>query len=96
MRQVVQKGAEVPRIAEFYGVVIYMYHREHGPPHFHAIYGEYAAEVGIDDIGILAGRLPPRAQTMVFEWAALHQRELRENWERARWHEILFKVEPLE
>ena len=30
----------MPRIAEFYGIAIYMYHREHGVPHFHALYGE--------------------------------------------------------
>jgi len=26
----------MPRICEFYGVEICMYHNEHGPPHFHA------------------------------------------------------------
>jgi hypothetical protein len=28
----------VPRISEFYGIVIAMYYREHGVPHFHATY----------------------------------------------------------
>ena len=30
--------AHVPRISEFYGIVIAMYYREHGMPHFHATY----------------------------------------------------------
>lgn len=30
----------MPRIAYFYGVAIYMYYRDHAPPHFHAIYGD--------------------------------------------------------
>jgi hypothetical protein len=28
----------VPRISEFYGIVIEMYFRDHPPPHFHARY----------------------------------------------------------
>lgn len=28
----------VPRISEFYGIVVAMYYREHGVAHFHATY----------------------------------------------------------
>ncbi|MBI4945912.1 MAG: DUF4160 domain-containing protein [Bacteroidetes bacterium] len=31
----------MPAISQFYGIVIYMYFKEHNPPHFHAKYGEY-------------------------------------------------------
>ncbi|MDX1812738.1 MAG: DUF4160 domain-containing protein [Gammaproteobacteria bacterium] len=27
-----------------------MYYRDHGPPHFHAIYGEYEALLKLDDL----------------------------------------------
>jgi len=37
-----------------------MYWRDHAPPHFHAIYGSDEAEIAIDDLSVLAGRLPPR------------------------------------
>jgi hypothetical protein len=30
----------MPTICTFFGIVIQMFWREHGPPHFHAIYGE--------------------------------------------------------
>jgi hypothetical protein len=33
----------MPRISSFYGIVIAMYYREHGVPHFHALYGESIA-----------------------------------------------------
>ena len=33
----------MPTICRFFGIVIRMYHREHGPPHFHARHGEYEA-----------------------------------------------------
>jgi hypothetical protein len=29
----------VPRIAEFYGIVIGMLYNDHEPPHFHVTYG---------------------------------------------------------
>jgi hypothetical protein len=62
----------MPRISEFYGVVIAMYYDDHAPPHFHAYYGEYMAVVGIRSIRVLRGWLPRRAQGLVFEWAAIH------------------------
>jgi hypothetical protein len=33
---------------------------------------------------------------MVIEWAALHQHELLENWERVRDNQPTLKIEPLE
>lgn len=73
-----------------------MFYNDHEPAHFHAIYGEHRAVVGIDPIRVLQGDLPRRAQSLVFEWAALHQHELLDNWERARRHVPLRRVEPLE
>jgi hypothetical protein len=45
----------VPRIAAFYGIVIFIYSREHGRPHFHARHGDHEAVVAIDDGEALAG-----------------------------------------
>lgn len=86
----------MPRVAEFYGIAIYMYYKDHVPPHFHAIYSEYDTEVGIDPIKIIEGRLPNRTQSLVFEWAATYQNELRENWELARRGLPLRKLPPLD
>jgi hypothetical protein len=44
---------------------------------------------------VLAGSLPPRALRLVEEWARLHEEELLANWERARGHESLERIEPL-
>lgn len=54
------------------------------------------AGIGIDSMRILNGRLPNRGQSMVFEWTAMHQGELRDNWERVRRHEMLERIRPLE
>jgi uncharacterized protein DUF4160 len=86
----------MPRISEFYGIVIEMYWSDHNPPHFHAKYGEHRAEIDIRTLGILRGRLPAKATGLVTEWASLHQDELLAQWGRARNHEPLEKIEPLQ
>ncbi len=86
----------MPRISEFYGVVVAMFHTDHNPPHFHAVYGGYKAQISIEDSCIIEGWLPARARAMVIEWAKIHQSELRKEWELARKHKPLFWIDPLE
>ena len=83
------------RISEFYGIAIYVYYREHLPPHFHAMYGGAEALVGIEGLGVLTGHLPPRAMGLVVEWASQHQDELRHVWEQAMARQPLDSIEPL-
>lgn len=59
-----------------------MYYGDHNPPHFHATYGEYNAEIGINDFIVMEGKLPSRVLGLVIEWASLHKEELLENWKR--------------
>jgi hypothetical protein len=70
----------VPRLSAFYGIVITMYFLDHPPPHFHARYGEYDAQVAIASGEVLAGALPTRAAAMVREWTELHRAELEADW----------------
>ncbi|CAN5266267.1 DUF4160 domain-containing protein [soil metagenome] len=85
----------MPTISEFFGISIYMYWREHGRPHFHAIYGGEEAVIAIDDLAVIEGELSARVRGLVVEWATLHQEELREVWNEARQHQPLTKIEPL-
>ena len=71
----------MPTISTFLGVVIQMYWREHGPPHFHAIYGEHEAVIDIRHMRVTRGALPRRALALVLEWAVAHRNELLENWD---------------
>jgi hypothetical protein len=86
----------MPRISYFLGIAIYMYFRDHEPAHFHAMYSEYAAMVGIEDGDVLAGKLPPRVSSLVKEWALLNKQLLLKNWEIARHGGDLLPVPPLE
>ncbi len=86
----------MPTISRFYGVVIRMYHNEHLPPHFHAVYGDSEVAISIEQLEVLVGTLPRRALVLVLDWAALHQRELMEDWELCRSKEHPKKIAPLD
>jgi hypothetical protein len=68
----------MPEISRFFGISIKMFFGDHVPPHFHAEYGEFKAQVNIISCVIIAGDLPPRVLGMVVEWAKQHQTELLE------------------
>ena len=86
----------MPEVCRFYGIIIRMYALDHSPPHFHAVYGEHEALVGIESLEIVRGGLPARARGLVMEWASLHRSELRDAWEGARNLEPPGKIAPLE
>jgi uncharacterized protein DUF4160 len=90
-----QPGHNVPEISRFLGIVIGMFYREHGQPHFHAVYGEHEASIEIDPV-VVHGSLPPTAERLVLEWARLHKEELLENWQLARQGQPLHRIAPLE
>ena len=85
----------MPEISRFYGIVVKMYYNDHPPSHFHAEYGEAEMVVAIDTLGVVAGRLPPRATGLVMEWAAQHQAELQHAWSQARNAQPLDRIDPL-
>lgn len=79
-------STRMPAISTFFGIVIEMFWREHGPPHFHATYGEYEAVIAIDTLDILRGELPRRAKGLVMEWANDHRDALQKNWDLCSRH----------
>jgi hypothetical protein len=59
-------------------------------------YGAQRAIIDIRTLAMLHGHLTPRALGLVTEWAASHLAELLDTWERARRHEPLPSIAPLE
>ncbi len=49
----------MPRIAEFLGIVFYLYFNEHGVNHIHAYYAEYSLVIDFNG-KILAGSMPKK------------------------------------
>src|SRR3990170_2575553 len=55
----------MPRICEFFGIVIYMYYNDHNPAHFHAEYAESEASFTINTLEVLEGEMPRRPRALV-------------------------------
>ena len=65
------------------------------PPHFHAIYNEFEAQISIRHSAVIRGKLPPRVLGYVIEWASLHEDELAHCWDAARTDQPIGKIAPL-
>jgi hypothetical protein len=86
----------VPVISAFFGIVIRMYYREHGPPHFHAEHqGQHAT---FDFSGnLLRGEIRSRsARSLIDQWAAANRANLEVNWAAADSGKPLDQIAPLE
>ncbi|GCA75940.1 hypothetical protein MiTe_02777 [Microcystis aeruginosa NIES-2520] len=86
----------MPEISRFLGIIIIMYYNDNTPAHFHVRYNQQKAIIDIKNLTILQGQLSPRILGLVIEWAAIHQQELKENWQLARLNEPLQPILPLE
>ncbi len=80
----------MPIITQFYGIKISIFfiQKEHNPPHLHAQYGEYDAEIDIETGNPIRGNLPVRASTLVKEWILLHSCELKNMWKTQQFSQL--------
>lgn len=85
----------MPELSRFLGIAIGIFPRDHPPPDFHAVYGEYQITVGIRS-GVVRGDFPKRALRHVLEWLDLHENELLEAWELVQAGRSPNKIAPLE
>lgn len=85
----------MPEISRFFGIVIKMFFDDHAPPHFHVEYGGEKAVFDFRALIVIRGSLSPRVLGLVVEWAAQHQSEFLDLWERASKSQALYKVPPL-
>ena len=81
----------MPEISRFFGIIIKMYFGDHNPPHFKTKYGEFEANILIENGTLLNGDLPLSKLKLVSAWAEIHKTELLEMWHSKQFH----KVEPL-
>jgi len=70
----------VPTIAIVDGVAIRFYPDEHPPPHFHAVFAEFAAQIRIAPPELLRGSLPATKLKAVLTWAGRNREGLMEAW----------------
>jgi len=86
----------VPVISTFFGIVIRMFYREHGVPHFHAEYQGQQATFTFNG-ELLSGSINSRtALRLMKEWSLANRAQLDANWTKARTGELLERIAPLE
>ncbi|KAA0990242.1 DUF4160 domain-containing protein [Dyadobacter aurulentus] len=87
----------MPEISRFFGIVIFMYFKDHLPPHFHAEYAGEEAQFSIETGDILAGNLPGKQIRLVQAWIELHREELYLNYFESQKDNAQFrKIRPLQ
>jgi hypothetical protein len=69
----------MPVVAIVNGIKIEFYFDEHPPPHVHARYGEFVAQIDIEKLEIIKGSLP-RPDADDSQWATSRRPALREAW----------------
>ncbi len=74
----------MPTVAIVDGIKIQFYWDEHAPAHFHAEYGEYRAQVSIDNLRIINGHIPNSQYRKVVIWAKSRKSQLLIAWIRCR------------
>ncbi len=75
----------MPRISEFFGLVVYMYWfdvQKHKTPHFHVRYKGIEATFDLSG-NVIEGNLGNTAERLVRSWCELRKTELQRAWSQA-------------
>ena len=72
-----------------------IFYKDHTPPHFHAKYSDKAGMFSVENLKMIEGNLPQRIISLVQEWATMHKKELKDDWDLAQKAKPLKKIEPL-
>lgn len=71
---VTNKTKFMPEICRFFGIIIFLYWKDHNPPHIHFTYGDYECSISVLD-RIVDGQAPAKVIAKVNEWINLHEAE---------------------
>ena len=63
----------MPCIKIIDSVKIYVYSRDHNPPHFHAMYAEFEELIEIKSLETYTGSIPKKQRKKVIDWASAKQ-----------------------
>lgn len=87
----------MPEISRFFGIIIYMYFKDHLPPHFHAEYGGQEAQFSIETGNVIVGDLPRKQLRLIQAWVELYRDELVLNYKESQKDSgKLRKIRPLQ
>lgn len=84
----------MPEICRFYGIIIYLYWKDHNPPHVHFHYGNYKCSISVID-RVVDGQAPAKVIAKVNEWIDQNEDAILALWEKAQRGEKIGRLEPL-
>lgn len=87
----------MPAISMFFGIIVRMQSErggKHHKPHVHAIYGEEEIVMALDG-EVLEGSIPSKQRKMLEAWMAIHEDELKADWDMLSAGDGYFKIDPL-
>ena len=70
----------MPCIKMIGSIKIYVYLRDHNPPHFHAKYAEYEELIIIENLKTYSGILPTSQRKKVIKWVEENRDYVIEKW----------------
>lgn len=70
----------MPCIKIIGSIKLYVYLRDHNPPHFHAMYAEYEELIEIESLETFSGKLPIKQRKKVIQWATQNREFLMKKW----------------
>ncbi len=70
----------MPVVAIVNGIRIEFYFDEHPPPHLHARYAEFVAQVDLETLEVIKGSMPRPQMRAIQEWALPRRTALRAAW----------------
>ena len=70
----------MPTFFTFHGIKIQLFHRDHAPPHFHAVSAEHELLINIKTLEVMEGSMPKKKQKQIINWAKDNQSNLMEIW----------------
>ena len=61
----------MPEISRFYGILVFMFFNDLNPPHFKVKYGEFEANILVENGALLNGDFPVSKLKLVQAWAEI-------------------------
>lgn len=64
------------------GIKVYVYARDHNPPHFHIIIAEFEEIIVIKTLETYSGEIPIRHRKKIIQWAENNQAYILKQWKK--------------
>ena len=74
----------MPRVGAFQGITIYIYAKDHNPPHVHALYNGMEAQIAIATGAVLEGSLPGNRLRLAQDWVRENSEMLQAKWDELK------------